>query len=275
VQDEQEKPQAEEPEARAQADPAAGASEHSSEQSPPDAEHPPEPDQPAGGDEPPPRPEPASDWPALDAYRTQLRAEHAPWRERIDALHAQLLGVRPVLDQIAAQYAALGVEEDLLSLSHAVLGGAGMVQRVRFDYDLERYVTLAWPAATDPRPPLAEAHDDGEYRVDVWFGIGPDGRGRVRVEGAKRLEAPLPTSRERLRGVLLAAIQSPRHVLPPAGEEGPMAGESPPAAEPLPEQPEQPVESASPRPGDPEQQPPPDEQVIPLGPAADEEKQDA
>src|SRR5262245_12517341 len=181
---------------------------------PPEAEHVEAAEEAPDGEQP--RTEPASDWPALDAYREQLRAEHAEWRERIDTLNTQLLGVQPILDTIAAQYAALGVEEDLLRLSQAVLGGAGMMQRVRFDYDLERFITLAWPAPTDPRPPLAQAQGEGEYRVDVWFGIGPDGRGRVRVEGAKRLEAPLPTSRERLRAVLLAAVQSPRHVQPPS-----------------------------------------------------------
>jgi len=205
--------------------------------------------------------EPASDWPELDEYRGTLRAEHVAWAERLTTVQTQLGSVRPILDQIAAQYAALGVEEDIARLSEQVLGGAGMVQRVRFDFDLERYVTLAWPASTDPRPELAAAHAEGEYRVDVWFGIGADGRGRVRVDGAKRLEAPLPTSRVRLRGVLLGAIQAPRHVPGPAVE-----GETAEAgAEPPPD--EEPVEGASPRPGDADAQQPPEEQVIPLGPA--------
>ena len=228
-------------------------------------------------------PEPPSDWPDLDAYRQQLREEHAAWSERLHTVQTQLASVRPVLAQIAAQYEALGVEQDIMWLCEAVLGGAGMVQRVRFDFDLERYLTLAWPAQADPRPALAEAHAEGEYRVDIWFGIGPDGRARVRVEGAKRLEAPLPTTRERLRKVLLGAVQSPRHI--PAGTEAgaPEAAAPEPAAEPpnpnAPEPPDspleegegQPVESASPRPGDADE-PPPEEQVIPLGPAHEEER---
>lgn len=205
---------------------------------------------------------PASDWPELDEYRERLRAEHAAWSERLTAVQSQLAHVRPALDRIAAQYAALGVEEDIVRLCEQVLGGAGMVQRVRFDFDLERYVTLAWPAAADPRPDLAAAHREGEYRVDVWFGLGADGRGRVRVEGAKRLEAPLPTSRARLRAVLLGAIQAPRHVPPPSAESAPETAEagSPPGR----------TDDAAARPEQAETQPPPEEQVINLGPASTE-----
>ena len=207
----------------------------------------------------------ASDWPELDEYRRQLQSEHAAWVERLTAVQTQLGTVRPILDQIAVQYAVLGIEEDIARLCEQVLGGAGMLQRVRFDFDLERYVTLAWPAPADPRPELAAAHTEGEYRVDIWFGIGADGRGRVRLEGARRLEAPLPTSRARLRSVLLGAIQAPRHVPTPTSDSGPAhaAGEPPPD--------EESVEGATPRPGDPDEQPPPEEQVIPLGPAGSEE----
>ena len=208
-----------------------------------------------------------SDWPELDAYREQLRAEHAAWTERLRAVQTQLAAVSPILAGIAAQYAALGIEEDIHRLCEEVLGGAGMVQRVRFDFDLERYVTLAWPAPADPRPELAAAHSEGEYRVDVWFGIDPDGRGRVRVEGAKRLEAPLPTSRERLRRVLLGAIQAPRYVSPTAAEAAAAGAPQPEAEQPAAAAEETPVESATPRPGDTEAQPPAEEQVIPLGPA--------
>lgn len=110
---------------------------------------------------------------------------------------------------------------------------------------------------------MAEAHAEGEFHVGVWLGIGPDGRGRVRVEGEKRLEAPLPTSRERLRRVLLSAIQAPRHV--PASAEGAPAEEEPASpSEPAPP-------PAEPRPGDAEDVPPPEEQVIPLGPSSEDE----
>jgi len=117
---------------------------------------------------------------------------------------------------------------------------------------------------------MMRSEGEGEYRVEVFLHLGPDGRGRIRVEGAKRLEAPLPTSRTRLRSVLLTAIQSPKFVekagAPSAEEEMP----APPAAgEPATEA--QRAESATPRPGDAAEQPPPEEQVIPLGPAEDTE----
>lgn len=243
--------------------------------------------------------QPRSDWPALDSYRDQLRAEHAAWSERLTTVRTQLASVAPALAGIAAQYQALGVEEDLARLREAVLGGAGMIQRVQFDFDLERAVTLAWPAAADPRPGVATGGAESEFRVDLWFGLGPDGRPRVRVEGAKRLEAPLPTSRERLRGALLTAIQAPRLVSRAEGGDGAApefadaeaepaeadGGAAAPtgagpsatgAAQPAPDSErsappetteEQPVPEATPRPGDPTPEMPPEEMVIPLGPA--------
>ena len=213
------------------------------------------------------RAETTSGWPDLDAYLAQLSAEHAAWAERLTLVQTQLAAVRPAVLGIATQYAALGIEEDLARLNELVLGGAAMVQAVRFAFDLERYVTLFWPVARDPRPEMARPEAEGEYRIELWLLVGPDGRGRIRVEGAKRLEAPLPTTRERLRRVLLSALQAPRYVAASAaeGEEEPV--EQQPQSAPEPD--EQPVEQASPRPGDPEEQPPPEEQVIPLGPSAE------
>lgn len=218
-------------------------------------------------------------WPDLDAYAAQLREEHAAWAERLLAVETQLASVRPSLLSLAAQYRALAIEEDLELLNRMVLGGTAMAQSLRLGYDLERYVSLFWPAAGDPRPTMARDDADGEYRVEVYLHLGPDGRGRVRVEGEKRLEAPLPTSRERLRSVLLSAIRSPKFVTasgtatpgdePTAGQ--PHAGQSDVKQEPATPD-EQPVEEASPRPGDPEDQPPPEEQVIPLGPSPEVDK---
>ena len=220
--------------------------------------------------------EPASDWTDLDAYRAQLRTEHAAWAERVTLVETQLASVQPAALGIASQYQALGIEEDLERLNETILAGAAMVQTARLAFDLERYITLVWPVAGDPRPEMAREDGEGEYRIEIWLHVGPDGRGRIRVEGAKKLEAPLPTTRERLRRVLLATIQAPRYVMPSvrAGEEEGMEQDrtqTPPASD------EQSVEEASPRPGDPEDQPPPEEQVIPLGPsgAAEEEKRES
>lgn len=209
-------------------------------------------------------PRPPSGWNDLDTYCEQLRVEHAEWAERIDTLDAQLLALRATLAGIGEQYQTLGVEEDLALINERILGGAGMAQSLRIGHDLERYTALIWSPAGDPRPGMIRPDEDTEYRVEVWMHMGPDGQGRIRIEGEKRLEATLPTSRERVRSVLIRAVQSPKLVSRGEAE----AAETPSP----PERAEQePVEAASPRPGDPEQQPPPEEQVIPLGPADDAE----
>jgi hypothetical protein len=237
---------------------------------------------------------PQGDWPDLDTYCAQLRAEHESWLERLTALQSQLAHLQPALLGIAAQYRALAIEEDLDQLNRLVLGGAAMAQTLRLGYDLERYISLLWPAAGDPRPTHARPDSEGEYRVDVLLHVGPDGHGRIRVEGEKRLEAPLPTSRERLRRVLLGAIQAPKFVgrtgedaaeaaaegsTTPASEQagepphdGRLEGQAEAAAQAEPRTEvgtDEPVPAAEPRPGDPDDQPPPEEQVIPLGPASD------
>jgi hypothetical protein len=234
------------------------------------------------------------DWPDLEAYCGQLGAEHEAWMERLTALQSQLAHLQPALLGMAAQYRALAIEEDLERLNRLVLGGAAMAQSLRLGYDLERYFSLLWPAAGDPRPTHARPEGQGEYRVDVVLHVGPDGRGRVRVEGEKRLEAPLPTSRERLRKVLLSAIQSPKYVGTPdehatetEGATGPAHQQEEPTtqaeAEPEPHAhagprtevgTDEPVPAAQRRTGDPDEQPPPDEQVIPLGPATEAEADD-
>jgi hypothetical protein len=212
-------------------------------------------------------PRPPSGWNDLDAYCEQLRAEHTEWSERIDTIDTQLLALRATLAGIGEQYRALSIEDDLALINERILGGAGMAQSLRIGHDLERYTALIWSAAGDPRPAMTRSEEDVEYRVEIWMHMGPDGKGRIRIEGEKRLEATLPTSRERVRSVLIRAVQSPKVVSRGESE----AAESP-APPPPPERAEQePVEAASPRPGDPEQQPPPEEQVIPLGPSEESE----
>ena len=227
-------------------------------------------------------PNPSSGWPDLDAYCAQLRADHAEWTERLSAVQTQLAAIRATLGGIGAQYGALGIEEDLEHLNELVLGGAAMCQSVRLGFDLERYVALFWPVSVDPRPTMVRPEAEGEYRVEIWLHLGPDGRGRIRIEGEKKLEAPLPTSREKVRRVLLSALQSPKFVAhagdasPGEGEETARQSEGGASDEPRSEAQadEQPVEEATPREGDPHEQVPPDEQVIPLGPAHDEPPSD-
>ena len=209
-------------------------------------------------------PRASSGWPGLDSYCEQLRAEHTEWAERLDAVETQLLSLRATLAGIAAQYHALGIDEDLELINERVLGGVAMAQSIRIGHNLERYTALLWPAAGDPRPSMARSDDAAEYRVEVWMHLGPDGKGRIRIEGEKRLEATLPTSRERVRSVLIRAVQSPKLV-----SKGEAQASEPEAAQPSPEQ--HPVEEATPRSGDPQDQPPPEEQVIPLGPSEEAE----
>ena len=220
-----------------------------------------------------------SDWTDLDAYCTQLRSDHAEWADRLRTVQAQLAAMRATLGGLGAQYVALGIEEDLERLNELVLGGAAMCQSVRLGFDLERYVALFWPVSVDPRPTMMRPDAEGEYRVEIWLHIGEDGRGRIRIEGEKKLEAPLPTSREKVRRVLLGAIRAPKFVAhagdaSPSEDEPPAATPQGAAAEGAAEErgadaqaSEQPVEQATPREGDPNEQAPPEEQVIPLGPA--------
>lgn len=214
-----------------------------------------------------------SDWPDLEGYREQLRADHVEWSERVSAVGAQLAALAPALVALAAQQRALGILDDLERLNEAVLGGAAVTQTLRLGYGLERYLVLFWPAALDPRPTLAQAAGDGEYRVEVYLHVGPDGQPRIRVEGARRLEAPLPTSRARVRGVLLSAIQNPKLVVAGGGAED-ETGAVPPTerAQPAADGPPPDDRPSAARPGDADQAPPPEEQVIPLGPSEAEQR---
>lgn len=210
----------------------------------------------------------ASDWPDLDQLATQLRADQQDWAERLATVQTQLLTVQPLLTTLAEQYEQLAIEEDIHRLRAATLGGAGLIQAGRFDFDMERYLALVWPVGADPRPELAGVAGGGHYQVYVSFTINEQGRACVRVQGEKRLEASLPVSREKLRSVLLQAVQRPRHV--PGDDEG--IADRPADDAPSDAASELPVESARPRSGDPDEQAPPEEQVIPLGPADDAEE---
>jgi hypothetical protein len=205
------------------------------------------------------------DWPDLDALHARLRADNSAWAERLDTVQTQLGTVQPLLATLAEQYEQLAIEEDIHRLRAATLGGAGLIQSGRFDFDMERYLALIWPVAADPRPDLAGVEGGGHFQVYVSFTINDAGRACVRVQGEKRLEANLPVSREKLRSVLVQAIQRPRHV--PGPDEG--VADIPDDDAPASEAPDQPVESASPRPGDPDEQAPPEEQVIPVSAADD------
>jgi hypothetical protein len=208
-----------------------------------------------------------SDWPDLDGYCDELRGAHAEWAERVSAVRLQLAQLQSELIEIASQQHVLGIAEDLERLNEAVLGGTAVAQTLRLGYGLERYLALFWPAALDPRPALARSTGDGEYRVEVYLHVGPDGKGRIRVEGAKRLEAPLPTSRARVRGVLLRAVQDPKLVEPGAASAEAPSDTDEREGHPEPDERMGDERPSAPRPGHTDEQVPPEVQVIPLGPS--------
>lgn len=168
-------------------------------------------------------------WEELDALCRELEASAGPASESRAHLRTQLEALRPGLELLDRHYQELGAEEAMAQVRERLLAGAGVIQRIVFDYGLERLLALMWPAAADPRAELAEAR--GEYRVEVWLRMGEDGRPRVRVVGEKRLEAPLPVAREKFRGVLLGAVRAPAFIAHPAAGEQPAdaAAEAPPA----------------------------------------------
>lgn len=232
-------------------------------------------EQPAGGAGGPdagrgPEPEPHAPrdhvtWAELEEHLAALRAEHAAYAEQMEALTQQTSIMRGVLEQLATYATTLGVEEDLIRLCDQVLGGLGTVQRLRSPLGFSHGVSLFWDAQTDPRPSLARPGAPADYVVNVLLYLGDDGRPRVRVEGAKRLEAPLPTSRTRLRGVLLQAIQNPRLVSQPGAE----PEEQPATAQPATDD-EEHRRRREPHHEDGTPDLPAEEMVIPLGPSESE-----
>jgi hypothetical protein len=175
-------------------------------------------------------------WQELDDLCTEVQALNATWAERRTRLETELDALRPILDLLDRYHAELAAETALDAVRTRLLGGAGVIQQTSAAFGLERLAVLAWPASADPRPDLSGA--TGEYRVEVWLGVNEQGRARVRVVGAKRLEAVLPVPVEKFRAVLLGAIRAPAFTPYPTDQEAPSAApvhdtpqaSSPPAA---------------------------------------------
>ncbi len=197
-------------------------------------------------------------WEELDALCQELHSIDGGGSEERARLQSQLEALAPVLEVIERHRQELAPVEALVRLRERVLGGAGVIQHTSFEYGLEHLAVLAWPAAADPRPDRAGAL--GEYRIEVWLGVGEDGRPRVRVVGEKRMQAGLPVARDRFRAVLLGAVRAPAFVALPEGEAGPPPGEPSTEASTA----EQPA--AAPANHAPET--PPQDTPIPMGPAS-------
>jgi hypothetical protein len=149
-------------------------------------------------------------WEELEQLCNELQEAGDAWTERRSRIDAERAAIQPVIDQLEQHYTALAVEATLEEVRGQLLGGGGMMQRMHSTYGLERLAALWWPAAVDPRPDLAGK--EGEYRVEVWLGVGEQGRPRVRIVGERRLEAVLPVSTEKFRSALLSAVRQPAFV---------------------------------------------------------------
>ena len=224
-------------------------------------------------------------WEELDALCQELPAGDGSESDVRAQLKAQIETLRPALEALDRHSSDLRTEEALMLVRDRLLSGAAVIQHISFEYGLERSVAMIWPAALDPRPDLAR--EGGEYRIEVWLRMGEDGRPRVRVIGARRMEASLPVAREKFRAVLLGAVRAPAYVehahehggAAPAGASGTAEApveteaESPPESPVDAAEPDQDIADTAGRTGVSAEEmeqpaPPAEEEAIPLGPAA-------
>jgi len=161
------------------------------------------------------------DWPELAELIARIEEGAAEGWQRASQVRAQAAGLAPHVVGLAQQFVDLGVDVHLRQLNERLLGGLGSVELVEGGMGVERIAALVWPADIHPQPASSEAEQgEGLYRIEVWLGPGlQDGRARIRIAGAKRLEAVLPTSAERFRAALLSVFQSPMFVQRPPAEE--------------------------------------------------------
>ena len=152
----------------------------------------------------------AEEWPELDTLAAELREQsHEGWQQ-VDELRSQFEPLNAQKDLIASQCVELRVRELLQSINTRILGGLGTLEIVQAGAGLELIHGLVWSPHIDPRRHADEA-EGTVYRIDVWLGLSlEDAKARVRIIGAKRLEATLPTSPERFRSALLAVLREPR-----------------------------------------------------------------
>jgi hypothetical protein len=176
-----------------------------------------------------------NDWPELDALVQELQqANEERWR-KTDELRQQISGLQTQLGVITQQFEALQVDGHLRALNDRLLGGLGSIEIVHGGVGIEYAAALVWPGHVHPRSDDEQPVEESMYRIEVWLGPGlDDGRARIRIAGAKRLEAVLPTSGERFRSALLSVFSNPQRMARPVSEEAPAGGpqESPDAQRP-------------------------------------------
>jgi hypothetical protein len=153
------------------------------------------------------------EWPELDALVEELRAQHEERWRGMEELRTQLEQLQTQLQLVVQQVELLQVRETLRLLNERLLGGMGWIEMIESGAGIEYTAALIWPSVADPRAPAGEPDKQGMYRIDVWLGLSPEAaQPRVRIAGAKRLEARLPTSDERFRAALLSVFRNPRFV---------------------------------------------------------------
>jgi hypothetical protein len=161
-----------------------------------------------------------NDWPELDALYEELRQANEEHWKRTQELREQLSSLQPHLEVIASQFQELQVDEHLRAINDRLLGGLGSVEIVHGGVGIEYAAALVWPGHVHPQAEGQQTAPEDIYRIDVWLGPGmEDGRARIRIHGAKRLEAVLPTSGERFRSALLTVFRNPQRVPRPSSEE--------------------------------------------------------
>jgi hypothetical protein len=205
-------------------------------------------------------------WEELDQLCEELDRAVEGLAERRAKRESERAMMQPVLELLDRADADLAIASALELVRERVLGGLGVAQRVSTAFGLDRLTMLAWPAEADPRPDRATAA--GEYRIEVWVGVGEEGRPRVRIVGERRLEATLPVAREKFRAALLSAVRAP--LFSPYGPDQPAPSENE-TAEPSQSAADSGAASDAPESAAAEQTSPPpaDDEPIAMGPATD------
>jgi hypothetical protein len=159
-------------------------------------------------------------WPELDALYEELRRENEEHWRRTDELRQKLAELQPQIDIISQQFGDLQVDQHLRSINDRLLAGLGSVEVIYGGVGIEYAAALVWPGHAQTQAEGDDSADEAMYRIDVWLGPAlEDGRARIRLVGAKRLEAFLPTSSERFRTALLTVFRNPQRVERPETED--------------------------------------------------------
>lgn len=160
-----------------------------------------------------------TDWPELDTLVEELRAQNEERWRQTQELHEQLSQIQAQLEVVGRQYDELQVRELLQEINERLLGGLGTLESMHGGKGLEFVAALVWPLHCDPRSIPAEL-GDGVYRINVWLGLHlQDGKPRIRISGARRLQATLPTSVDRFRAALLTVFRDPEFLANPQAAE--------------------------------------------------------